>query len=188
MKYDCKVIKGLLPQYINQTLKGKKAKKAEAHLRECSSCRKLYEDSVLQRENRELKQKITNKTDQKIPHVKSAKKVVLFCVIILIILLLLSSVISYIKFEVLNPFTSGVGIIRILVTDKEYVVIQNNPKVILAQPDDAWEHFITYMEQENYIYLEEERVGNRCIFEKDHQKVAVTFRRNDYYSQWTWLK
>lgn len=151
---------------------------------------RVYEQSSSAKNNSGINSKNKNKSDQTVYSTKKnrKKRIVIFSIVILFFLLLTATFLSYMKFEVFNPFTSSVGIIKILATDKPYVVIQKNPKVILAQPDNTWEHFLSYMNEEEYTYLEKERLGNRCFFMKDQQKVNVSFKMNGYYSQWTWEK
>lgn len=120
---------------------------------------------------------------------KSKRKRITFIISLLIVFILLfSSLISFFQFGTANVFKSSIGLIRILTTDKAYVVIQKRPKrIVLAQPDYAWILFLSVMEEDGYIFLEEERMGAVCVFQKDNNRIMVAFAQNRFYSQWTWI-
>lgn len=103
-------------------------------------------------------------------------------------LVLTSCLISIKKFGVVNPIATGVGVIKILATDAESAEIQKSPRVVLAKPDKGWDLFLETMKMDGYSYLEEERLGSACVFEKDGAKEIVFFKVNSYYSKWTWEK
>lgn len=114
------------------------------------------------------------------------KRLITVITIVLALLIALSSFISIYKFNVRNPFKTGIGLIQILMTDKEYVELQSSPKVIIAQPDDSFEVFLNYVSKEGYTYLEDERMGAMHVIEKDGIKENVIFKVNKYYSKWAW--
>ena len=64
-------------------------------------------------------------------------KIKIVLIIIISLLIVLGSIIySFNKFSTFNSFSSFIGIIKILFTNTEYDVIQNNPyKVIIAKPN-----------------------------------------------------
>ncbi len=118
--------------------------------------------------------------------IKKRKKVICFITII-IAFVLISSIASYIKLGVLNPFSSGYGTIRTCILNKPYTVIQKNPQVIMAQPDDAQNSLLSYMNSCGYTHAEDERLGSILLFEKDGEEVRVDFSVNRYYSLWAWI-
>lgn len=92
------------------------------------------------------------------------------------------------RFGVVNPIATGVGLVKILSTDIESVEVQKSPKVVLAQPDNGWDLFLEAMKKDGYSYLEDERLGSMCVFEKGGVKENVSFDVNGYYSKWQWEK
>ncbi|SBW01247.1 conserved exported hypothetical protein [uncultured Eubacteriales bacterium] len=120
---------------------------------------------------------------------KANKKRIIIAAISLLIIGSLVCLVSYDKFHVVNPISSGIGFLKILTGKEEYVVIQESPKrVVLASPDRAWDLFLKTMEQDGYTYSESERMGALCFFTKENKKVEVFFSLNAYYSIWEWAK
>ncbi|MDO4398553.1 MAG: hypothetical protein Q4C21_09145 [Oscillospiraceae bacterium] len=104
--------------------------------------------------------------------------------VILITVLLGSCLISYAKYNTRNPFSVVSGYFQITVLDKEYVEIQNSPKVVLAQPNG--EIFINYMESRGFIEVEDERMGAMLVFTNGEEKELIFYSVNGYYSKWCW--
>lgn len=110
------------------------------------------------------------------------KKLLIFIIIILAIILVLF---SFFKFNVYNPISAFSGIIKILFSEVEYVVVQEKPaKVIFAKPDIAI--FEKYMEDNGYKCLEEDRMGSIYVYKNDTHEVTIQFSMNQYYSKWIW--
>ena len=103
---------------------------------------------------------------------------------ILITVILASSFISYARFNTRNPFSVASGFLQITLLDKEYVKIQESPKVILAQP--SYEVFIDYMESRGFTEIEEEQMGAIRVFTNGEEKELVWYSINEHYSKWRW--
>lgn len=114
------------------------------------------------------------------------KRLIIVTAIVLALLIALSSFISIYKFNVRNPFKTGIGFIQIFATDKEYAEIQSSPKVIITQSNDWWETFENYISSQGYTYLENERMGAIHFIEKDGIKEHFILSVNGYYSKWVW--
>ena len=119
---------------------------------------------------------------------KTNKKILLIIFIFIAFLLLVSSFVSYVKFNTINPFATGYGLLRIMVFNVDYEEIQSNPRVIIAKPDYAWQLFLDTIEKEGYTYLKEERMGSLCSFKKNGKRERVFFSVNGYFSKWIWEK
>lgn len=118
--------------------------------------------------------------------IKNSKRIRLFISIALIIMILIisSAFVSAVKFEVINPFSSSIGLMRILFTDVDYVVIQNSPKVILSKP--GWS-VSSYFELQGYSYFYQ--LGSDYIFKKENSLMHVQVSSNSsYYSRFTCFK
>lgn len=103
---------------------------------------------------------------------------------ILIIALLTSCLISYVKFNTVNPFSAASGYFQITVLGKEYIQIQNSPKVVLAQPDN--ESFINYMQSRGFTETEDEQMGGMRVFTNGEDKEWISYSANGHYSKWCW--
>ncbi len=192
MKYNCNVIRDLLPLYADKISCADTNQLIESHFEECSECKKRYEEMKKSFTEEELVGENNAKETKKITsYAKKIKRrrMTIIAVVAMLFILLLSSFLSYVQFGVANPIRSGIGVLQILATDKAYVEISSQPRVVLAQPEEyPWDLFLSVMEQEGYTYLEEERMGAMCVFEKDGNKEQVIFRVNGYYAQWTWVE
>lgn len=110
------------------------------------------------------------------------KKLLILTIILLIVI---ATLFSIIKFHVYNPVSSFSGMIQILFTDKEYVIVQNHPnKVIFSKPDT--ELLDRYMSENGYEYIEEEQMGSMLVYKNDTDKDTIQFSINKYYSKWEW--
>lgn len=115
---------------------------------------------------------------------KSKKiKMTIGVVIISIVMVGIGSFISYSKFRVLNPFTSTSGLIQVIFTEKDYVEIQQYPKVILAKPNASLEN---YMKEKGFKEDTENRMGALRVFTNDVSKQYVFYSTNQYFSKWRW--
>ncbi len=103
---------------------------------------------------------------------------------ILVTSLLGSCFISYVTFNTANPFAVVSGYFQITVLDKEYVEIQNAPKVVLAQPNE--EVFIDYMESRGFSEIKEEQMGAIRVFTNGKEKELIWYSINGNYSKWRW--
>ena len=98
------------------------------------------------------------------------KKKTITIIIVAAILLLIfigCSLISFKEFAVINPFSSGLGVAKILWSDTEYTIVQEKPyKVIIAQPNDskksANELLDEYMSEQGYY--EKYRMGSMITY------------------------
>lgn len=106
--------------------------------------------------------------------------------IVIVFLLAISSYISYSKFNVVNPVSSGIGVVRILANNASYVEIQHSPKVILAQPENSLQMFKDYINSRGYTLLPDEQMGAMHVIEKDGKKEHVLVSVNAYFSKWQW--
>jgi hypothetical protein len=188
MKYSCEIIKDLLPLYKDGIASKESELVISEHLASCEDCKKYYDD--MQKNELVEPDVMIDETVSVLNYATKIKKrrFVIAASVVFIFLALLASFISYVQFEVANPISSGVGVIRIFATDVEYVEIQKSPRVVIGKPDNAWEVFLKTMEKDGYSYLEDERLASMCVFEKDGVRENVFFHVNRYYSKWVWSR
>ena len=112
------------------------------------------------------------------------KKIILIVSLVVLVLVLIgASIFSILKFKTYNPISSCFGMIQILFTEKEYVVIQNNPnKVVLLKP----EYTSKYLSDEGWKEIEERRMGSIGVYENDDEIANIYTRINGYYSVLVW--
>ena len=103
-------------------------------------------------------------------------------VAILIIAILGSSLLSYVTFNVGNPFSAAIGFFQIAVLGKEYVEISESPKVVLAQPNV--DILTDYMESR--AFTEIEQMGAMLTYSNCDKTEMILFSMNGYYSKWVW--
>lgn len=101
---------------------------------------------------------------------------------ILIIALLGSSLISYVTFNVANPFSAAIGFFQITVLDKDYVEISESPKVVLAQPKA--DILTDYMELRGFTEIDQ--MGAMRIYSNGETTEMILFSMNKYCSKWVW--
>lgn len=111
------------------------------------------------------------------------KKIFIIAITVCIIILLSATVFSIIKFRVINPFSSLFGALEIMLTDKEYTVIQNYPTKVIFSKNNT--HLLDiYMSNRGYSL--EEQYGGILIYSNDTQKEYIYFSMHRDFSQWVW--
>jgi len=103
--------------------------------------------------------------------------------IALLIVLVISSFISYSKFSVINPFSTAYGLIQVVFMEKDYVVIQRSPKVIVAKPNTSLSE---YMKSLGFVEDKESRMGSLHRFYNEDSVQYVMYSTNMYFSKWIW--
>ena len=112
---------------------------------------------------------------------KKAVIIASIALIILIILIALSCVLSYSVLKVRNPFAAGIGIVKVMYTDTEYVVVQKNPKIVFAKGGEY--SLETHMESEGYTKTHQD--GALYTFEKDGEETRI-YTRVGHFAKWYW--
>lgn len=103
-----------------------------------------------------------------------------------------SVLLSVSLFNVRNPFSSCVGMLQILLTDKEYAEIQSTPnRVILGKTADtsnkSGKQFLDeYMRERGFEFIPDEQMGAMLVYGNGSEKEHVLFSENRYYSKWEW--
>ena len=115
---------------------------------------------------------------------KKTRKILItiLVVAIVIIALLGSSLISYVTFNVGNPFSATIGFFQIAVLDKDYVEISESPKVVLAQPNA--DILTDYMESRGFTEIEQ--MGAMHTYSNGDKTEMIHFSMNKYWSKWIW--
>lgn len=120
------------------------------------------------------------------------RKIIIIIITIFFVILLSTTIFSVYKFNVLNPFSSCFGMIRILFTDEEYVEVQKNPnKVIFSKTADnseksGKEYLDEYMKNRGFYYIPEEQMGAKLVYSNGSTKESILYTTNGYYSKWVW--
>ena len=117
---------------------------------------------------------------------KKSRNILITIIVVagLIIALLGSSLLSYVTFNVGNPFSASIGYFQVTVLDKDYVEISEEPKVMLAQPN--MNILINYMKARGFTEVEDEQMGAILVFTNGEQKEWVHYSVNKYCSKWYW--
>lgn len=218
MKYDCEIIQDLLPLYQDDVLSNKSIEIINEHICECNECRKLYEER--QKDNYEY-----NKAEDTVKiSTKSMKnflkkiKAVRITAITLLAIIIISVPLLCISANTLNTvdfISGGIGVVKIICTNTDYVEIQSSPRVILTKSDNAEKTFIELVESEGYtiisndnknlteyntdyslksVYMpdkiEEDKDNNKktgiFIIEKNGRKEYVSWYSTSLYSKFVW--
>ena len=100
-----------------------------------------------------------------------------------LVLVGLGSAVSYAKFDVADPFSAASGIIQVVLTDTEYVQIQDDPVVIVAKPDASLD---AYMERYGYLPDGEAQMGSLHTYCDNHSHQTVHCSENQFFARWSW--
>lgn len=120
-------------------------------------------------------------------HLNKYYKKIFKVILIALLIFLLLSFISFVKLGVINPFSSTIGLIRIHLTNTEFVEINKLPRVVIAKPNNkSLKFFLKTLEEEGYINLEDEQMASRYVFDYKGDKIYVFFTVHALYVKWTW--
>ena len=120
------------------------------------------------------------------------RKGIIITVIICCAILLSATIFSIVKFNVWNPFSSCLGMLEILFTDKNYTIVQNIPnKVFFSKTADTSnksgvQYLDEYMESRGFHSVPEEQMGAVLVYSNGNEKECVAVSTNKYYSKWEW--
>lgn len=114
------------------------------------------------------------------------KKKIIIISICLAIVLLIGSVmlISYNKFGTINVFSAANGVIRVMYTNAQSVRIQEDPQIIIAEPNT--ELLDRYMDSLGYTRVEDKQLGALCVFSNGSEEQHIMYSQNEHYSLWEW--
>lgn len=121
------------------------------------------------------------------------RKGIIIIIVICIVILLGATIFSIAKFNVWNPFSSCFGMLEILLTDKEYTIVQNIPnRVVFSKTGDtsdksAGQYLNEYMKSRGFTFIPEEQMGGMLVYSNGSEKEHILFSANKYYSEWEWL-
>lgn len=110
------------------------------------------------------------------------KHILLFVAFITIV----SMALSYSIGGVTNPIRSLSSLFLILTDKSTFAVISEDPKVMLAQPNEVI--FIDYMEGLGFTEIEEEHLGSIRVFTNGEAEEIIVYKQNRFFSQWKWEK
>lgn len=114
------------------------------------------------------------------------KKVIITVSICLAVVLLIGSAlfVSYDKFGTVNVFSSVSGVLRVMNTDAQAVTIQEDPQIIIAEPDASL--LDRHMEAPGYERAEDKQLGALCVFSNGIDELHIMYSQSKYYSLWEW--
>lgn len=120
------------------------------------------------------------------------RKRIIITIVICFVILLGATIFSIVKFDVWNPFSSCLGMLEILFTNKEYTIVQNIPnRVGFSKTSDtssksSGQYLDKYMEDRGFKFVTEEQMGAVLVYSNGIEKEYISFSANKYYSKWKW--
>lgn len=99
-------------------------------------------------------------------------------IIIAIVIFIMATIFSIYKFRVLNPISSCFGMLQILFTDREYVVIQKIPYIVVLTKPGGFEQ---YMNNQGFFEIREEQMGAIHTYSNGVKSERIYTRTNAYY-------
>lgn len=114
------------------------------------------------------------------------KKIIITISVCLAVVLLIGSalLISYNKFGTINIFSAASGYFRVVNTNAQAVTIQEEPQIIIADPDASL--LDRHMEALGYVRVEDKQMGALCVFSNGTDEQHIMYSQNKYYSLWEW--
>jgi len=94
-----------------------------------------------------------------------------------------SCYVSYVNWKVANPITVAVGLYKVILTDADYAIIKEDPKIAFAKADYT---LTEYMESKGYKEDIEKRNGALRTFVSGDSEVTIHRSYNNVYGRWHW--
>jgi hypothetical protein len=115
---------------------------------------------------------------------KNIRKII-FLIILCLIVIVGFYFIAYITFNSVNPFISGYGLFKIYFLNIEYVVIHNNPQIILTKPEGSLNKLMKYMSVKGFNMVDQ--LGSIVVFRNNtSEEILIKISINKYFSRWVW--
>ena len=113
------------------------------------------------------------------------RTIITVCICLAVVLLIGSALlISYDKFGTANVFSSVAGYLRVRNTNAQAVVIQEDPQIMIADPDaDLLDR---HMETLGYERVNEKQLGGLLVYSNGADEQRIMYSQNKYYSLWKW--
>ena len=108
-------------------------------------------------------------------------------IVICILIFIVAMIFSIYKFGVINPISSGIGMLRVLIANTDYVVVQRFPyRVVFANPEGGQDTLDSYMEKRGFEEVEDMRMGSILVYRKGDKIEKLNYKVNGYYAMWRW--
>ena len=113
------------------------------------------------------------------------RTIITVCICLAVVLRIGSALlISYDKFGTANVFSSVAGYLRVRNTNAQAVVIQEDPQIMIADPDaDLLDR---HMETLGYERVNEKQLGGLLVYSNGADEQRIMYSQNKYYSLWKW--
>ncbi len=83
-----------------------------------------------------------------------------------------------------SPFSTVSGMIWGVLVDADYVVIRDDPKVIVAAPGVSLDAYM--WENGGYLPVPEEQLGAMLVYQNTDGQVRILYSANGYFAKWEW--
>ena len=91
--------------------------------------------------------------------------------------------VSYVNFQVANPIAVTIGLCKVILTDAEYAVVREEPKMVFVKPNYT---LTEYMEKLGYEEDKEKRDFATHTFVNGNAEVTIHRSYNNVYGMWHW--
>ena len=116
---------------------------------------------------------------------KNQKKIISVVIFCLLFLIVGFRLISHVTFNSANPIIAGVGLMKIYFFGVEYVIVEEEPQIIITKPKDSLNRLEKYMNDQRFIMIDQ--LGATVIFENNiFEKQLINININRYCSRWVW--
>ena len=122
------------------------------------------------------------------------RKSIIITIIMCFVILCGATIFSIVKFDVWNPFSSCLGMLEILFTDKGYTIVQNIPnrvgfsKTLDTSSKSSRQYLDEYMENRGFYLEPEKGLGGMSVYSNGNEEECIVVSGNKYYSKWHWSK
>lgn len=110
------------------------------------------------------------------------KKIINTVIIFIIFFLTLGTFFSM-KYKTCNAFIVADAITKVTWTDTDYVVLRENPRVIIGKNDFS---FRNYQLERGYMRIQARANGTFLIYSNGEHEEYIEYTKGNNYSTWMW--
>lgn len=114
------------------------------------------------------------------------RKVCIGIAAVLCVLCLGTVLLSYGVFGTGNIFRVSAAYGAIASGKAKYVQISDDPRIVLAAPDNAMALLKSTLEKEGYTFAEDRQMGSMLTVSRDGKAEQLHFSVNGFYALWKW--
>lgn len=180
MKYNCNIVKDLMPLYSDKVLSEESKTMIREHISECADCKNIFDS--MEKETAEKEEEAEQKAVKK--YAKQIKRIRIAMVCLFIVLAFFVGVRAFLTEHThcSNPVSAATGLYTVMYTDTPYAIIQEEPVIIILSKDRmSFDEVLSSVNLEGYKEDTEMQLAGDHFFKKNGKTIIISESGNSYF-------